>query len=115
VVRRSFLGRIRDAQTAKLVNVGTRIKDKFTYKLPEKYKGTWVDRLVTYWQSLVRDYKDAGLDTLRDMRDNPLKAAAYGGLLGTSYYFATNCPDDVKPHCFQKIETIINNNFSSCR
>lgn len=80
-----------------MVSVGTRIKDKFTYKLPDKYKDTWVDRLVTYWQSLVRDYKEAGLDTLRDIRDKPLKAAVYGGLLGTSYFCAVKNPDDVNP------------------
>jgi len=95
VARLSFLGRLREAQRAKVVNFAARVKQRFTYKLPDKYKDTWVDRLVSYWQNLVRDYKEAGLDTLRDIRARPLRASVYGGLLTSAYLCAKRNPDEV--------------------
>ncbi|XP_065342357.1 mitochondrial import inner membrane translocase subunit Tim29 [Cloeon dipterum] len=95
VARPSFLARIRDAQKAKVVSFGARMKESFTYKLPEKYKNTWRGRVLTYWLNLLKDYKEASLDILRDIRDKPLKASVYGGLFGSAYFCAKRNPDQV--------------------
>ncbi|XP_059471886.1 mitochondrial import inner membrane translocase subunit Tim29 [Neocloeon triangulifer] len=95
IVRPTFFSRIREAQKAKLTSFGSRLRERFSYKLPDKYKDTWVDRLVTYWQSLLRDYREAGLDTLKDIRERPLKASVYGTALGTAYLCAKRNPDEI--------------------
>lgn len=63
-------------------NVTSRIK---TIQVPEKLKGTIVEKWVTYWKQLVIDYKEMVIDTGKWMKDHPAKTTVYG-IIGTGIY-----------------------------
>lgn len=46
-------------------------------KYNEKIKGTILEKWVKYWKTIVKDYKDVSLNVKQDIKDKPLKAAAY--------------------------------------
>ncbi|CAG9804496.1 unnamed protein product [Chironomus riparius] len=54
-------------------------------QLPEKLKGTIVERWINYWKGLGRDYKEVGKDTLKFMKANPVKSSIYGSIGLSSY------------------------------
>jgi hypothetical protein len=63
-------------------------------ELPEKYKGTIIEKWTKYWKQLVTDYKEMFLDTGREMKNKPFKTSVYATLLGGSYYCCKNNPDE---------------------
>lgn len=69
----------------------TRISEKF--KLPEKFKGTIVEKWANYWKQLGIDYKDVIMDTAKTIRDKPIRSSIYGTILGSLYVMAKNNPD----------------------
>lgn len=71
------------------------IQDKVnSVELPERFKGTVVEKWVGYWKQLGRDYTDVALDVCRQAKERPLKASVIGTGLGSIYYLAKHNPDE---------------------
>lgn len=62
-------------------------------ELPERFKGTIVEKWANYWKNLLRDYKEVILDTGRNVKEKPVRSLIYGGLLSSVYLFSKNNPD----------------------
>ncbi|XP_035782410.1 mitochondrial import inner membrane translocase subunit Tim29-like [Anopheles albimanus] len=62
--------------------------------LPERFKGTIVEKWATYWKNLVIDYKEMVLDTGRGMRDRPVRSTIYVSLLAAAGYCGANNPSE---------------------
>lgn len=77
--------------TTRIDSAKTRISDKF--KFPEKYKGTFLEKWANYWKQLATDYKDVVLDTVKSIRNKPIRASLYGTTLCSLYLMAKNNPD----------------------
>ena len=59
--------------------------------LPDKLRGGSIERSVEYLKQVAIDYKQVVIDTVQECRNRPLKASAYGSLLGfVGYCMATN-------------------------
>lgn len=75
----------------------TLIKDKVNSiqlpELPEKYKGTIIEKWQKYWKQLGIDYKEVFLDVGRDIKAKPKKAAIIGATLTGIYYSCKTNPD----------------------
>lgn len=54
-------------------------------KFPDKWKN--------YWVMLARDYKDVSLDTIKTIKQKPLKSSIYGTLIASTIYCYKNNPD----------------------
>ncbi|XP_071453507.1 mitochondrial import inner membrane translocase subunit Tim29 [Hetaerina americana] len=68
--------------------------ERFKFQLPERYKGTFVEKWHKYWVNLIIDYKEVGADTLAAIKNKPRKAAVYfAGLAAFGYFVKTN-PDE---------------------
>ncbi|KAG8236130.1 hypothetical protein J437_LFUL001611 [Ladona fulva] len=78
----------------KTVNILSRIN----FELPDKYKGTFLEKWHKYWKNLILDYKEVGVDTVKSVKERPLKAATYISGLGVILYLVKNNPDE---HNFQ--------------
>lgn len=72
--------------TKKLNGIG----DKF--QLPEKYKGTVIEKWTKYWKQVATDYKDVGKSILKSAHDRPRRAAILYGSGIFSYYCLTTNP-----------------------
>lgn len=86
----NFQVTVRNHLTTKYESAKSRVTNKF--KLPEKYKGTVVEKWANYWKQLGTDYKDVALDTVKTIREKPIRSAAYASLLGSLYTMAKNNP-----------------------
>uniref|UniRef100_A0AAG5CYH0 Mitochondrial import inner membrane translocase subunit Tim29 n=1 Tax=Anopheles atroparvus TaxID=41427 RepID=A0AAG5CYH0_ANOAO len=62
--------------------------------LPERFKGTIVEKWATYWKNLVIDYKEMVIDTGRSMRDRPVRSGIYVSLLASATYAGVNNPSE---------------------
>jgi hypothetical protein len=65
----------------------------FQFQLPEKYKGTRIEKWFLYWKNLVQDYREVGKDTLKDIRLKPLKACTIFGTFVFAACSASRNPD----------------------
>ncbi|KAL6439763.1 hypothetical protein ACFW04_004063 [Cataglyphis niger] len=60
--------------TSRFNEIGNKIKN---YEIPERVKGTFLERLAKYWHSLYIDYKDVAIDVIKDCRERPVRATIY--------------------------------------
>lgn len=91
----------------KSVSPKTQLMDRF--KLPERYKGTVIEKWANYWKQLLIDYKEMIFDTGRWVRDNQKKAAIYG-IIGTGSYLLNHANptlDDFKTHFLRASNELI--------
>ncbi|XP_024084853.1 mitochondrial import inner membrane translocase subunit Tim29 isoform X2 [Cimex lectularius] len=65
---------------------------RFT-QMPERLKGTFVDRWATYWKDLFRDYYEVFKDVGTDLKNKPVKSGVIFTLSGLSYFCWKNNPD----------------------
>lgn len=65
-----------------------------TFCLPERFKGTFVERLTNYWKSLLTDYKDVAVGVVKESINKPKKAMFYGGLGYTAYLCGKRNPGE---------------------
>lgn len=64
-------------------------RDKF--QLPEKYKGTVVEKWTKYWKQVATDYKDVAKSIVKSAQDRPRRAAIlYGSGIFGYYCLQTN-------------------------
>lgn len=64
------------------------------FEVPERYKGTVVEKWMTYWKGVVRDYKDVFVDVGKFMKEKPLRSSIYGGLGGIAVYSFKHNPSE---------------------
>ncbi|KAH8291696.1 hypothetical protein KR018_006052 [Drosophila ironensis] len=69
-----------------------RITGRFV--MPERFKGTIVEKWAKYWQGLVRDYSEVAVGVVRESYQKPKKALAYGTGLYLLYKSAENNPGE---------------------
>ncbi|XP_011860964.1 PREDICTED: uncharacterized protein C19orf52 homolog [Vollenhovia emeryi] len=77
--------------TSRFNEIGVRIR---SYEMPERIKGTFLERGARYWHSLLMDYKDAAFDTAKDCWQHPARTAMYITLLGSCVYSNRHNPDE---------------------
>ncbi|EDW82736.1 uncharacterized protein Dwil_GK10145 [Drosophila willistoni] len=82
----------------RLLNVGHRVAalrqsvaEKFV--LPERFKGTVVEKWVNYWHGLVRDYSEVTIGVVKESYAKPKKALAYATGITLLYKAVENNPD----------------------
>ncbi|ALC48519.1 CG14270 [Drosophila busckii] len=68
-----------------------RLEDKFT--LPERFKGTVVEKWANYWKGLMRDYSEVAINVVKESYNKPKKALFYGGATLFLYEAAKRSPD----------------------
>ncbi|XP_063697284.1 mitochondrial import inner membrane translocase subunit Tim29 [Culicoides brevitarsis] len=66
---------------------------KLNFELPERFKGTIVEKWANYWKQLVIDYKEMVIDTCKHMFQHPLKTSIYTGVGATTYFLCKHNPD----------------------
>ncbi|GAB0097401.1 mitochondrial import inner membrane translocase subunit Tim29 [Sergentomyia squamirostris] len=62
--------------------------------LPERLKGTIVEKWGKYWKHLYLDYQEVVLGVLKDASDKPAKAVIVGMIGSSLYYCAKENPDE---------------------
>lgn len=53
-----------------------KLPSKFDFQIPERAKGTVVEKWIKYWEGLINDYVEVFRDTAEESRNKPLKTAA---------------------------------------
>lgn len=62
--------------------------------VPERFKGTIVEKWLSYWKGLVRDYRDVFLDVGKQMKEKPIRASIYGAIGGSAVYSFKHNPNE---------------------
>ncbi|KAL0117576.1 hypothetical protein PUN28_010408 [Cardiocondyla obscurior] len=70
--------------------VGTKIRSY--EKIPERIKGTFLERWAKYWHGLYVDYKDVAFDVAKDCRERPVRAGLY--VTRGCFYSCRHNPDE---------------------
>lgn len=71
------------------------VQSKFNnFEVPERFKGTIVEKWLLYWKGLVIDYRDVFLDVGKQMKEKPLKASIYGTLGASMVYSFKHNPTE---------------------
>lgn len=61
------------------------------FKVPERFKGTVVEKWILYWKGLTSDYRDVFLGVIKQTKEKPFRATIYGGLaISVVYSFKHN-------------------------
>ncbi|XP_046966448.1 mitochondrial import inner membrane translocase subunit Tim29 [Vanessa cardui] len=72
-----------------VINVQSKIK------LPDKLKGTIVEKWANYWKNLVIDYRQMFQDLRTDIQEDPRKALLWTTGIATLYALAENNPSEI--------------------
>ncbi|XP_043685587.1 mitochondrial import inner membrane translocase subunit Tim29 [Vespula pensylvanica] len=64
------------------------------YGMPEKFKGTILERWGNYWKNLYIDYKEVTIETIKDCKSHPIRTSIYSTVLGSTYYLYKHNPDE---------------------
>lgn len=65
-----------------------------TFSLPERFKGTFVEKLTNYWKGLLTDYKDVAVGVVKEGINKPKKALFYGVTGYTIYICSQRNPSE---------------------
>lgn len=78
--------------STRIANMRTRVNNTFT--LPERFKGTMVEKWANYWKALLSDYGDVATGVVKGAVEKPKKAVFYA-ISGYGLYQCTQrCPDE---------------------
>lgn len=77
---------------AKWDNIQTRLDQ---IKIPERFKGTIVEKWLGYWRGLFIDYRDVFLNVGKQMKEKPIRASIYGSLIAATWYSAKHNPSEI--------------------
>lgn len=94
--------RLRTQLTQSYTTNSSLIKTKFNaiqnrvnnFEVPERFKGTVVEKWLLYWKGLVIDYRDVFLGVVKQSKERPIRAAIYGGLAGSALYCMKHNPNE---------------------
>lgn len=62
--------------------------------IPERFKGTIVEKWLGYWRGLCIDYRDVFVNAGQQMKEKPIRASIYGSLLAATWYSARHNPSE---------------------
>ncbi|KAK9511632.1 hypothetical protein O3M35_000254 [Rhynocoris fuscipes] len=62
--------------------------------MPEKLKGTILEKWLLYWRDVIKDYSDVTKDAVRDVIDKPWKGVTLLTTFSSSVYFMKTNPDE---------------------
>jgi len=71
------------------------LKSSLNVKLPDKFKGTIIERWGHYWKQLITDYQEVFVGVGETIKTKPLKSIVYIYLGGVGYYCCKNNPNEV--------------------
>lgn len=63
-------------------------------EVPERFKGTMVEKWLAYWKGLVKDYRDVFVDVGKQAKEKPIRAAIYGAIGGSAVYSFKHNPNE---------------------
>lgn len=63
-------------------------------EIPERYKGTIVEKWLRYWRGLCIDYRDVFVNVGRQAKEKPIRASIYGSLMAAAWYSAKHNPSE---------------------
>lgn len=63
--------------------------------LPERFKGTIVEKWAKYWEGLIHDYSEVFRDTVQQSRERPYRTAFYFTLTSGLVYAGKNNPTEM--------------------
>ncbi|CAH2087514.1 unnamed protein product [Euphydryas editha] len=72
-----------------VINVQSKIK------LPEKFKGTIIERWASYWKNLFIDYRQMLQDLRTDIQEDPRKALIWTTGIVTLFALSKNNPNEI--------------------
>lgn len=78
--------------SSRTTNISTKLSNTFT--LPERFKGTFVEKWANYWKGLLTDYKDVAIGLVKESKAKPRKAAFYAISSYGLYQCAKRNPDE---------------------
>lgn len=61
-------------------------------QLPDKFKGTMVEKWAGYWKNLYRDYQDVAKGVVEQAKERPIRSSLYGITAVATYYCAKHNP-----------------------
>lgn len=64
------------------------------FEVPERFKGTVVEKWIQYWKGLITDYRDVFLGVIQQSKERPIRAAIYGGLTTSMVYSFKHNPKE---------------------
>lgn len=62
--------------------------------IPERYKGTVVEKWLLYWKGLLNDYSDVFIDVGKHIRDKPIRSSIYAAFGASIIYCAKHNPSE---------------------
>ncbi|KAJ4433874.1 hypothetical protein ANN_16187 [Periplaneta americana] len=63
------------------------------FKLPQRFRGTIIEKWANYWKNLCIDYKEVVVETAQNAREKPVKAVLILSGFGFMGYCAHSNPD----------------------
>lgn len=71
------------------------VQNRFTnFEIPERFKGTLVEKWMLYWKGLFNDYRDVFLNVGKQIKEKPIRASIYGALGGSAVYSFKHNPSE---------------------
>lgn len=64
------------------------------FEVPERFKGTVVEKWILYWRGLTSDYRDVFLGVIKQTKEKPFRATIYGGLASSVVYSFKHNPTE---------------------
>lgn len=62
--------------------------------MPDRLKGTIVEKWALYWRSLCRDYRDVIVDVGKHIKEKPVRSSIYGALGASAIYLYKHNPSE---------------------
>lgn len=72
-------------------NINTKLN---SIEMPERFKGTVVERMLIYWKSLMTDYREVFVGVGNQIKEKPIRASIYGALAGSAVYCYKRNPSE---------------------
>lgn len=66
--------------------------------IPEKLKGGRLEKIGTYFKNIIDDYRDVAKETVKDMKEKPVKSGAYISLITASLVLWKTNPGETEYH-----------------
>lgn len=64
--------------------------------IPERFKGTVVEKWLRYWRGLCIDYGDVFANVGQQMKKKPIRASIYASLIAATWYCARHNPSETE-------------------
>lgn len=65
-------------------------------EIPERIKGTIVEKWLRYWRGLGIDYRDVFANVGQQMKEKPIRSSIYCSLIAATWYSAKHNPSEIE-------------------